>query len=74
MIEFLLVGRSPLGSAMRAVVIAVVTMLFWTMFFSNDRWSNVWTLFIVTLVTALGIVIAAHLLSRRDNRMQDPSV
>ena len=36
-IEFLLVGRSPLGSAIRAVVIAVLLVMFWTLFIV-DRW------------------------------------
>ena len=66
-IEFILVGRSPLGSAIRAVLVAAVLMLFWMLFFSDDRWADRWTLFVVTLITALAVVVAAHLFSRRDN-------
>ena len=62
-IEFLLVGRSPLGSAVRAVLIALLLMLFWTLFINQ-----LWTLFLVTLITALAVVVAAHLFSGRDNR------
>ncbi len=71
-IDFLLVGRSPLGSAMRAIVVAMILMLFWMLFFSSDPWADRWTLFLVTLITALAVVIAAHLFSRRDSRLPDP--
>jgi hypothetical protein len=71
-VEFLLVGRSPLGSAMRAVVVAALLMLFWMLFFSNDVWTDRWTIFIVTLITALAVVIGAHLVSKRDNRLKPP--
>ena len=68
-IEFLLVGRSPLGSAVRAVVIAVLLVMFWTLFIV-DRWQ----LCAVSLITALAVVIAAHLFSKRDNPLRDPGV
>ncbi len=61
-IEFLLVGRSPLGSAVRAVIIAVLLVMFWTIFIV-DRWQ----LSAVSLITALAVVVAAHLFSKRDN-------
>jgi hypothetical protein len=66
-VDFLLVGRSPLGSALRAVCIALLLMLFWTLFLSER-----WTLFLVSLITALAIVLAAHLFSARDNRVTGP--
>ena len=68
-IDFLLVGSTPLGSALRAVVIALVLMLFWTLFLSER-----WTLFLVSLITALAIVLGAHLFSRRDNRLPGPQI
>ena len=70
MIEFLLVGRTPLGSAVRAVLVAMLVTLFWTLFFLNDRW----TLFLVSLITALAILVAAHLFSRRDNPLRPPDL
>ena len=70
MIEFLLVGRTPLGSAVRAVIVAMLVTLFWTLFFLNDRW----TLFLVSLITALAILVAAHLFSRRDNPLRPPGM
>ena len=70
MIEFLLVGRTPLGSAVRAVIVAMLVTLFWTLFFLNDRW----TLFLVSLITALAILVAAHLFSRRDNPHRPPGM
>ena len=73
-IDFLLVGRTPLGSALRAVVVAMLLMLFWMLFFSSDPWTNRWTLFLVTLITMLAVVIAAHLFSRRDNRLTGPQI
>jgi hypothetical protein len=69
LIDFLLVGRSPLGSAIRAVLIALLLMLFWTLFLTER-----WTLFLVSLITALAIVVAAHLVSGRDNRFPGPGV
>ena len=69
-VEFLLVGRSPIGSAIRAVLLTALVTLFWTLFFLNERW----TLFVVSLITALVIVLAAHLLSRRDNPLRPPQV
>ena len=68
-IEFLLVGRSPLGSAVRAVIIAVLLVMFWTIFIV-DRWQ----LCAVSLITALAVVIAAHIFSKRDNPLRDPGV
>ena len=70
MIEFLLVGRTPLGSAVRAVIVAMLVTLFWTLFFLDDRW----TLFLVSLFTALAILVAAHLFSRRDNPLRPPGL
>jgi len=69
LIDFLLVGRSPLGSAIRAVLIALLLMLFWTLFLTER-----WTLFLVSLITALAIVVSAHLFSGRDNRLPGPGV
>jgi hypothetical protein len=68
-VEFLLVGRSPLGSAIRAVVVALLMWQFWRLFISEP-----WTLFIVSLITALVIVVAAHLLSRRDSPVRAPEI
>jgi len=68
-VDFLLVGSTPLGSALRAVVIALILMLFWTLFLTER-----WTLFLVSLITALAIVLAAHLFSRRDNRLTGPPI
>ncbi len=67
-IELLLVGKTPLGSSVRGVVVTMLLTLFWT-FLLNSRWS----LFVVTLITALAVVIAAHLFSKRDNRVTDPA-
>ena len=67
-VEFLLVGRTPLGSAVRGVLIALLFWLFWTLFFVRR-----WPLFIVSVVTALAVVIAGHLFSRRDNPLSTPS-
>jgi hypothetical protein len=66
-IEFLLVGRTPLGSAVRAVVVAMLLWLFWTLFIIER-----WQLFTVSVITALAVVIAAHLFSRRDNPLKPP--
>ncbi len=68
MIDLLLVGRTPLGSGVRAVVVSILLTLFWTFFISGR-----WTLLIVSLITALAVVLAAHLFSRRDNRLSPPS-
>jgi len=62
MLEFILVGRSPLGSAIRAAMLGVVVTIFWRLFFSQT-----WQLFIVSLVTVLIAVIAGHWYSRRDD-------
>ena len=66
-IEVLLVGRTPLGSAVRAVIIANLVTLFWTLFLVTR-----WQIFIVGLITALAIIVAAHLFSRRDNPPTEP--
>ncbi len=63
-LEFLLVGRTPLGSAVRGVLITILLTLFWTLFFYERQR---WTLFTVSLITALVVVAAAHLFSTRDN-------
>ena len=65
-IEILLVGRTPLGSSVRGVVVAILMTLFWTLFLTAR-----WPLFTVSLITALAIVVAAHLFSRRDNPAKD---
>jgi membrane protein implicated in regulation of membrane protease activity len=62
MLEFILVGRSPLGSAIRAAMLGVVVTMFWRLFLSQT-----WQLFVVSLVTVLIAVIAAHWISRRDD-------
>jgi len=62
MLDFILVGRSPLGSAIRAAMLGVVVTIFWRLFFSQT-----WQLFVVSLVTVLIAVIAAHWISRRDD-------
>ncbi len=71
MLDFILVGRSPLGSAIRAAVLGVVVSIFWRLFFSQT-----WHVFVVSLVTVLIVVIAGHWLSRRDDfwtaRPSDP--
>ncbi len=67
-IEILLVGKTPLGSSVRGVALTMLLVLFWT-FLLNSRW----TLFVVSLITALAVVVAAHLFSRRDNRVVDPA-
>jgi hypothetical protein len=61
-VDFLLVGRTPLGSSIRGVLVAVLVMLFWAMILDQF-----WTLVVVSLITALAIVVAAHLFSKRDN-------
>ena len=65
-IEILLVGRTPLGSSVRGVLVAILMTLFWTLFLTAR-----WPLFTVSLITALAIVVAAHLFSRRDNPARD---
>ena len=62
MLEFILVGRSPLGSGIRAAVLGVAVTIFWRLFFSQT-----WHLFVVSLVTVLIVVIAGHWISRRDD-------
>jgi bacteriorhodopsin len=76
-LDFLLVGRSPLGSAVRGVLITTLLTLFWTLFFGPradvvSQWR--WPLFSVSLITALVVVAAAHLLSRRDNPATSPDL
>ena len=66
-VEILLVGRTPLGSAARAVILTILLTSFWTLFIVQR-----WQLFIVSLITALAVVVAAHLFSRRDNRPVPP--
>ena len=61
-IEFLLVGRTPLGSAVRGVIVTILLTSFWTLLIVQR-----WQLFTVSLITALAVVVAAHLFSRRDN-------
>ena len=61
-VEFLLVGRTPLGSSVRGVLVTILLTLFWTLFIVQR-----WPLFTVSLITALAVVVAAHLFSRRDN-------
>ena len=62
MLDFILVGRSPLGSAIGAAVLGVVVTIFWRLFFFQ-----IWQLFVVSLVTVLIAVFAAHWISRRDD-------
>lgn len=69
MIEFLLVGRTPLGSAVRGVAVAILLTLFWTLFLAAR-----WQLFAVSFITALATVIAAHLFSKRDDAAPPPDV
>ena len=66
-IDFLLVGRAPLGSSVRGVLIATLLALFWTLFITTR-----WQLFTVSLITALVVVVAAHLFSRRDDMPAAP--
>lgn len=61
-VEFLLVGRTPLGSSLRAVLVTIMLTLFWN-YFIEEFWPHI----TVSLITALAVVVAAHLLSRRDN-------
>ena len=62
LIELLLVGRTPLGSSIRGVLVTMLLTMFWMLFISDRR-----QIFAVSLITALAVVIAAHLFSRRDN-------
>ncbi len=62
MLDFILVGRSPLGSAIRASVLGVAVTIFWRLFLSQT-----WQWFVVSLVTVLIAVVAAHWISRRDD-------
>ena len=66
-IEFLLVGRTPLGSAVRGVIVTILLTSFWTLFIVQR-----WQLFMVSLITALAVVVAAHFFSWRDNRPVPP--
>jgi hypothetical protein len=66
-VELLLVGRTPLGSSVRGVLVAMLLTMFWTMFIAG-----LWQLFTVSLITALAVVVAAHLFSSRDNQPQPP--
>jgi multisubunit Na+/H+ antiporter MnhE subunit len=66
---FLLVGRTPLGSALRAVVVSTLISLFWMLVIATR-----WQVFVVSLITALVVVVAAHLLSGRDNPFRRPDV
>jgi hypothetical protein len=68
-VAFLLVGRTPLGSAVRAVLVAVLLSLFWDFFIAQR-----WTLFLVSLITALAVIVVAHLFSARDNPLPPPRV
>jgi hypothetical protein len=67
LIDFLLVGRKPLGSAVRAVVVAILLTFFWTLFIVAP-----WQLFSVSLITSLAVVVAAHLFSGRDDPPDHP--
>ncbi len=62
MLEFILVGRTPLGSAIRASVLGVVVTIFWRLFLSP-----IWQWFLVSLVTVLIAVFVTHWFSRRDD-------
>ena len=62
MLDFILVGRSPLGSAIRATLAAVLITVFWSLFLGQR-----WQLLVVSLVTGMIVVIAAHWVSRRDD-------
>ena len=66
-VDFLLVGRTPLGSSVRGVLVAILLALFWHLFIVQR-----WQLFTVSLITALAVVVAAHLFSRRDNPASAP--
>lgn len=65
-VQLLLVGKTPLGSSVRGVIVAMLLMLFWTLLLQGR-----WSLFMVSLITALAVVVAAHLFSKRDNRITD---
>jgi membrane protein implicated in regulation of membrane protease activity len=67
LVDFLLVGRTPLGSAIRGVLIALLLWQFWRLVLAQ-----IWTQFLVSLITALVVVVAAHFFSRRDNPASDP--
>ena len=62
MLETVLIGRTPLGSGIRAAVLGVVITLFWRLLLSET-----WHLFVVSLVSVLAIVIAGHFVSHRDD-------
>jgi hypothetical protein len=68
-IEFLLVGRTPLGSSVRGVLVTILLTLFWTLVI-EPFWPRV----TVSLITALAIVVAAHLFSRRDDQPAAPGL
>jgi hypothetical protein len=68
-VDYLLVGRAPLGSAVRAVLLTILLTLFWTLFITQR-----WQLFTVSLITALAVVVAAHLFSKRDDALSGPEI
>lgn len=68
-IDFLLVGRTPLGSSVRGVLVATLLALFWTLFITTR-----WQLFTVSAITALAVVVAAHLFSGRDDAPHAPDL
>lgn len=67
MLDILLVGHTPLGSALRAVVVSILLTLFWTFFIAGR-----WQLLTVSLITALAVIVAAHFFSRRDDPLRPP--
>ena len=64
--DVVLVGRTPLGSAVRGVLVTILLTLFWTLFFTRR-----WPLFSDSLITALAVLAAAHLISTRDDSTVD---
>ena len=65
--DMIVVGRTPLGSAVRAAAVTVLIGMFWEVLLTGF-----WQRAIVTLVTAVVVVVAAHWISRRDNAWRAP--
>lgn len=65
-IEFLLVGRAPLGSAIRAAILGALAVTVGRAFFSG--W---WAPLVFGVVLSLVVLALAYMISRRDNEV-DP--
>ena len=67
MLDFILIGKSPLGAALRAALLAVLVTVLLSYVLSQR-----WQLFIVALVSVAVVLVAGYWISRRDDAWRRP--